>query len=1455
MAPVPAVTILHLSDLHFGRKHRFEQDGFGALLSRVTLDLAERAAKDGLSPELVVLSGDFAEYGKRDEFDRAATFVRGLRAHLQLPARRFVMVPGNHDVNWNKSRAYFEDRAGDGLPAEEPYFGKFAHYKRFFDAFYEGEDGIGFTEEEPWSLFEMPDLGVVVAGMDSAFAESHRDEDHHGFLGERQIRAFAGRLRAFKERGYLRIGVLHHDPFDKRGAAKADQDQRDFRRWLVPELNLVLHGDIHEETSRHLDRDVPALGVGSAAVGVEDRGPDVSNEYQILVVRADGVERHLRAWVSDQKRWVASPRADAGGESGRSFVRADFQAVTALGDGKAPPPAVDLTTIVERYRSAIVRRQGAPTVFDLLGVGESEESGGLDFLRLFVPQDAVRDVRRVERVEQARRMADLDLGEAAGDARSGAVPESWTWMERPRTVEELFDHRRLLLVGAPGAGKSALTRWLLLKLCVPGERIAGLPDGLVPVRVELRSFDQEHRGVGNGYTVFDHVAREQADFHGPIAADHLRDLAGQGRVLWLFDGLDEIAEPARRGEMAQRIAGLLDRYGECRCVVTSRVAGVDVARPVLEGAMFQTYALQDFTPEQRDRFLDAWHALVFRRDPAAGAQRRNRMGAAIEEAASLKELCKSPLLCAMLAYLHREEALPRRRHLLYQKVLERMAQHWDANKGLPVRPVAERFELEDKLAFLRALAWQMQSEPRTAGNAIGRGELEDVATGFCESRWGQPKDAARRRAEALIEQLHARNGVLSYLGGNAFGFAHRAFLEYLAASEAVERFRTHFWGEEELGGVFAARWQDPTWEETLLLTCGLLQEDGETGCSRVVRLLQRTSGGSAANVYSQLEKYLAFCVKALGELPQLERGAPGDFARAINDVLAACMNTFPFGIFWMVPAFRRCSGRWPDVRKLVEEAAREPKIAHNWGFPNLFIAAGGPLLRRDILLLAARWTASIEGSGEALHWSLCNEASRQGPWAKEESSSILTELRDQSEAIRASVAAAIVSTAGSCQSEADLPVQVLSDIAFHTKLTSTGLACAWTLARTGFHTEAARKVLLEAASSGGEHEGQAVEYLAQEGLSCLVLTEIERLAPQYGRVLLHLARLAEQEQPAAPALRRAVASLRATGDPGAFLEVTAEVWSSGYRLFSDDEILVQWRQLADPERKSFIALAFLQTPGAQPLLARAWLEMLDQDLRNAILISRLCLLPTPQEVGPRLLDVWARLLDSGVTEAVLSVANRILELGIGGHLGLRAAKIRDEALLGGSPEDVRLWAARRFRTSHAPTEDVLADLAQHAKDDKVRQEAAGLTGNLASLNELARSTMAEDLKKEIRSTLDLYGEINALLQVGKLRRARVRFDGRDAGILEELTKVGNGTRFRYDDAYDGPPIGPHMPLGRTYENTESLLPFFANLLPEGILYEQTARKLGVKRSDRLGVLLHVGADTMGAVEVLPMESA
>ena len=65
MSPPFSLSILHLSDLHFGRQHRFEREGLSSLLSRIKDDLHERTVRFGLKSDLVVLSGDFAEYGSR----------------------------------------------------------------------------------------------------------------------------------------------------------------------------------------------------------------------------------------------------------------------------------------------------------------------------------------------------------------------------------------------------------------------------------------------------------------------------------------------------------------------------------------------------------------------------------------------------------------------------------------------------------------------------------------------------------------------------------------------------------------------------------------------------------------------------------------------------------------------------------------------------------------------------------------------------------------------------------------------------------------------------------------------------------------------------------------------------------------------------------------------------------------------------------------------------------------------------------------------------------------------------------------------------------------------------------------------------------------------------------------------------------------------------------------------
>src|SRR3954465_7418466 len=71
--------LLHISDLHAGSVEE-------TAVERSLAPLIERVA-----PELIVVTGDLAQRGRRSEHERAAAFLRAL-------GRPLLVIPGNHDI-------------------------------------------------------------------------------------------------------------------------------------------------------------------------------------------------------------------------------------------------------------------------------------------------------------------------------------------------------------------------------------------------------------------------------------------------------------------------------------------------------------------------------------------------------------------------------------------------------------------------------------------------------------------------------------------------------------------------------------------------------------------------------------------------------------------------------------------------------------------------------------------------------------------------------------------------------------------------------------------------------------------------------------------------------------------------------------------------------------------------------------------------------------------------------------------------------------------------------------------------------------------------------------------------------------------------------------------------------------------------------------------------------------
>ncbi|HEX5018531.1 MAG TPA: HipA domain-containing protein [Actinomycetes bacterium] len=112
------------------------------------------------------------------------------------------------------------------------------------------------------------------------------------------------------------------------------------------------------------------------------------------------------------------------------------------------------------------------------------------------------------------------------------------------------------------------------------------------------------------------------------------------------------------------------------------------------------------------------------------------------------------------------------------------------------------------------------------------------------------------------------------------------------------------------------------------------------------------------------------------------------------------------------------------------------------------------------------------------------------------------------------------------------------------------------------------------------------------------------------------------------------------------------------------------------------------------------------------------------------------------------------------------------------------------------------------------------------------------------------------IDVRDVQRATVWKGAVPAG---ELVRIGEGTSFRYLDAYvasSGRPVAHSLPLdvGEVTAPAGAVPPFFAGLLPEGERLLSLSRRVKTSLDDMMSLLLAVGSDAVGDVRVLPVDA-
>lgn len=568
------------------------------------------------------------------------------------------------------------------------------------------------------------------------------------------------------------------------------------------------------------------------------------------------------------------------------------------GSGSEPPalsPA-DLAEALRHYATRVRECYGGLDLEVLIPLEEGEHPA-VALNEVFVPPSVRADPPPVELPRDIRQLL-VDSGDWPSSLPPGLEREALerarqAYAERPaRDVLELLADPaadRIVLLGDPGAGKSTLARHLALALTTeglaPGDPLGGLA-GRVPFVVELREYAA---GSWRDQTFEDFFAYLAMKGMAPSArvTEHL---LAQGRAVVVFDGLDELFDPAAREQVAHRIADFTARHVGVgvRVVVTSRVIGY--RRGVLERAAFEHHMIQDLTKEQIAQFARQWYATAYPHDEERARRLCTRVTDAVAHSRPVAELAGNPLLLTILAIIGRRRDLPRDRQGVYRHAIAVLVAHWDEHaKHLRAADDVEALSYlgdEDRHELLRLVARRMQDGAGgIAGNHIHQGELLATFREYLCEQYELPVAQAVSAARTMVRQFRERNFILAHYGGGVYGFVHRAFLEYLAAEDIDRRYtRYREWTQEELiEEIFAGHAEDPAWHEVLLLLAGQLGER-EAGAA-IDRLLEMHRRRVPDTWGAPL---LLLSVRALAEVRRI--GVLASQSRAVVDGIIAFLE-------------------------------------------------------------------------------------------------------------------------------------------------------------------------------------------------------------------------------------------------------------------------------------------------------------------------------------------------------------------------------------------------------------------------------------------------------------------------------------------------------------------------------------------------------------------------------------
>lgn len=366
-------------------------------------------------------------------------------------------------------------------------------------------------------------------------------------------------------------------------------------------------------------------------------------------------------------------------------------------------------------------------------------------------------------------------------------------------LADILTKRHVLIVGAPGSGKSTLVSYLATRAATG--QIAedlGWKESPLPFVLTVRALKK--------WSLTPKAIAEQVGCDIALVS---RSLERQSMLL-LVDGLDEAQEETRT-RLIESLQRFVQRHPKVRLIATSRPAGPPgEIQGRLQG--LHPFQLVELTKGEVDEYIAKWCLAAEQSIRKVFAEARKEASKAAEdlkrrlsESHSVQRIAVNPLLVTILCVVHRflGRTIPEHRVTLYEKCTDALLYEWDRAKFEEGAAISY-LDAPSKRRLLAGVARKIHQEHSAE---ISEKEVVQHFESVLPDL-GRPAGDAKQ----IVAEIRDRSGLLVERRPGYFAFSHLTFQEYLCALDFVYA--------REFSGL-TSHYQEPWWHEVIVLAAGM----------------------------------------------------------------------------------------------------------------------------------------------------------------------------------------------------------------------------------------------------------------------------------------------------------------------------------------------------------------------------------------------------------------------------------------------------------------------------------------------------------------------------------------------------------------------------------------------------------------------------------------------------------